>query len=259
MSRRDARTPLIEVGGEPRISFLPPEIQERKDAHRRRRSLFMLILAIAVLCAIGYVYAAQYATGRKAALEAEQQVTLDLLAEQATYTEARGLAKRVELTHQGIKVVSSTEVFWRQLIGEITAAFPPGVHATQWTTAGLSSLDSASESSGLFPVLSSTSVDVSVLVGNLKTVSVLLDNLSELPGVVSVGLSSVTADDNGLGTTISIKFDSSVDESRYTNGWEPSEVLPPAPIKQEPSDTATDPAAGDDTKVDEATTEEGSQ
>lgn len=246
MSRRDSRSPTIEVGGEPRINFLPPEIQDRKDAHRRRRGLFMLVLAIAVLCVIGYTYAAQYAIGRQAALEAEQQVTLDLLAQQATYAEATALAKRVELTHESIKVTSSTEVFWRELIAEITAVFPSGVQATQWTTTGLSSLDSASESSGLFPVLSTTSVDVSVLVGSLDTVSTLLNNLSELPGVVSVGLTSVTADDDSLGTTITIKFDSSIYEARFQDGWVQSETPPPAPVVQKPSDGDTANGEGED-------------
>lgn len=239
MSRRDSKASLIEVGGEPRINFLPPEIQERKDAHRRRRGLFMLVVAVAVLCAIGYTYAAQYAAGRQTALEAEQQVTLNLLAEQATFTEARSLAKRVELTQQSIKATSANEVFWQDLIAEITAAFPSGVVATQWTTAGLSSFDSATETSGLFPVLSTTNVDVSVLVANLNTVSRLLDSLSELPGVVYVGLSSVTAEDAGFGTTINLKFDSSINEGRYSEGWVRNEIPPTAPVVPTPSDDAT--------------------
>ncbi|MCC6270132.1 MAG: hypothetical protein IT190_02520 [Microbacteriaceae bacterium] len=253
MSSRTSRTPIIEVGGEPRINFLPPEIQNRKDARRRRRALFMLVLAIAVLCAIGYTYAAQYATGRHDALEAEQKVTLDLLAQQSTYTEARMLATRVALTNDAISVTSSTEVFWQGLIVKMRAVFPADARATQWTTTSLSALDSAAEPSGLFPVSSVATVEVSVVVGSLNTVSALLNNLRELPGVVSVGLSNVTADEEvGLGTIITVEFDSSIYEGRFREGWVPSVTPPPAPVEQKPE--------GSDSTVDGATSEgEGEQ
>lgn len=239
MSSRNPRTPIIEVGGEPRINFLPTEIQDRKDARRRRRALFMLVLAIAVLCGIGYTYAAQYALGRHVALENEQQVTLDLLAQQATYTEARMLANRVALTDDAIRLTSSSEVFWQDLVNELRAAFPAGVQATQWTTKGLSALDSATEPTGLFPVSSVVSVDISVIVGSLDTVSALLDNLRELPGVVSVGLNSVTADEAGLGTIINVKFDTSIYEGRFRDGWVPSTTPPPAPVEQNSGESDT--------------------
>lgn len=237
MSRRDPHSPVVEVGGEPRINFLPPEIQERKDARRRRRALFMLVLAIAILCAIGYTYAAQYAVGRQAALEAEQKETLHLLAEQAKYTEARSLANRVDVTNDAISVTTSTEIFWTELIRKLTAVFPTGVQATQWTTTGLSAQDSVVPPSGLFPVDSVASVDVSVVVGSLDTVSKLLNNLREVPGVVSVGLSNVTATDVGLGTIINVKFDSSIYEGRFRDGWVPSVEPTPPPVEQPPADS----------------------
>jgi hypothetical protein len=94
---------------------------------------------------------------------------------------------------------------------------------------------------------------VSVVVGSLDTVSALLNNLRELPGVVSVGLSSVTADDEvGLGTIITVKFDSSIYEGRFREGWVPSVTPSPAPVVQKPE--------GSDSTVDGATSEgEGDQ
>ena len=174
--------------------------------------------------------------GRHEGSEAEQQVTLNLRAEQATYTEARTRANRVDQTNAAITGTSSTEVLWRQLIGKMAAVFPAGVQATQWTTTGLSSLDSVTEPSGLFPVASVARVDVSGIANSLATISALLNNLKTLPGVVSVGLNNVTADESGLGTVITVKFDSSIYEGRFREGWVPTAAPTPAPVVPEPAD-----------------------
>src|SRR5690606_38886424 len=126
MSKRSTRGNIIELGGEPRINFLPGEIQQRKDARRRRRSLFMLVILVGILCGIGYVYSAQYATDRQAALEAEQQTTLDLLTQQGQFAEARTLATQVTTVGKAITHVTRNELRWRELITDLRAAMPAG-------------------------------------------------------------------------------------------------------------------------------------
>lgn len=246
MSKRTPRGQLIELGGEPRINFLPPEIQERKDARRRRRALFMLVLAVAVLCGIGYFYAAQYATEQQAALEAEQQTTLDLLAQQSQYAEASALAKQVDTAHSAAVVVTSTEVLWREYIGEITQALPAGVNVSSWSLVTASSIETSSGPTGLFPVVPLVTVDLQITVDSLAVISTLMDNLATVTGVDWVTLGPVTLNEDAYDTSIRLTVNGDVYENRFIDGWVPNSTPPPItpdPVAEEP---ATDDAAEED-------------
>lgn len=246
MSKRAPRGQIIELGGEPRINFLPPEIQDRKDARRRRRALFMLVLAVAVLCGIAYFYAAQYATEQQAALEREQQVTLDLLVQQGQYSEASALAKRVEITHGAATVLTSTEVFWRDYIDEITRALPAGVSVEGWSLVTANSLENTSGPIGLFPVTPLVIVDLQVTASGLAAISILMDNLANVTGVSWVNLGTVTLTEDSYETTIRLTVNGDVYEKRFADGWTPGSTRPPSTPEDVSEDPATDDAAGED-------------
>lgn len=243
MSKRNPRGQIIELGGEPRINFLPPEIQDRKDARRRRRALFMLVVLVAVLCGIGYFYAAQYANQEQAALEAEQQTTLDLLAQQGQYSEATTLAKRVQTAHDVAEVATATEVLWRGYIEELTDALPSGVAVEQWSLVTLSALESATGPAGLFPVTSSVTVDLQVTAKTLSSISTLMDNLDEVTGVEWVSLGTVTLSEDVYATSIRLTVNTDVYDLRFADGWQPSEEHAPAPPVQD-----DEPESGDTTE-----------
>ncbi|HRN28270.1 MAG TPA: hypothetical protein PK781_08680 [Terrimesophilobacter sp.] len=247
MSKRAPRGQLIELGGEPRINFLPPEIQDRKDARRRRRALFMLVLAVAVLCGIAYFYSAQYASEQQAALEAEQQTTLDLLAQQTQYSEASALAKRVQVTHSAATITTSTEVLWRDYIGEITQALPAGVSVQSWSLVTASSIESTSGPTGLFPVTPLVTVDLQVTAGSLTVISAMMDSLANVTGVDWVTLGTVTLNEGTYETSIRLTINADVYETRFADGWEPGSL--PVPI--DPADSEVDD--GIDASADDGT------
>lgn len=252
MSKRAPRGQIIELGGEPRINFLPPEIQQRKDARRRRRSLFMLVVLVGVLCAIGYVYSAQYATDRQASLEAEQQATASLLAEQAQYAEASKLASKVELTDQAITLVASNEVFWKDYVQEIKNALPLGVTAGDWQLKTLGVTEPPLISGGLFPVESVGTISFGVTVTDLPTVSRLLNQLSDVVGIASANISGVTLADGVYHANVELSFNSAALELRFAEGWDPSYL---GDLNETPPDeesASQDESSNPDTESDDA-------
>lgn len=246
MSKRLPRGQIIELGGEPRINFLPPEIQQRKDARRRRRSLLMLVILVGVLCAIGYVYAAQYATDRQAALEAEQQTTLDLLLQQGQFGEARAMANEVAMIGKAITHASAHEVAWRELVRDLRQALPSGATLNLWTVKGLPMTGAPSASQALFPVTEFAQVDLDVRADSLAALAAAMDRLAEIDGVVSVEISAASQLDEstGYGSVITVRFNNEVLSGRFSDGWQPGMTpiepsVPPA-TPEAPTDESGD-------------------
>lgn len=257
MSKRADRANIIELGGDPRINFLPAEIQQRKDARRRRRSLFMLVILVGVLCGIGYVYSAQFATERQAALETEQQTTLDLLAQQGQFAEARSLANQVTMVGKAIGHASTYEVPWRDLILDLEQALPTGVDLNQWAIKGPTVFDVPQANDALFPVVQFAQVDLDVFATDLISLSVALDALAERPGVISVEILSASQleDSTSYGAIITVRFSDEALSGRFSGGWQPG-MTPIAPTT--PPEAPEQPADdGDDAPTDG--TEEGDQ
>lgn len=254
MSKRSTRGQLLELGGEPRINFLPGEIQERKDARRRRRSLFMLVVLVGIMCGIGYFYSAQFATERQASLEAEQQTTLNLLSQQGQYMEARTLATQLDLVGTAIVHASHHEVFWRALVMDTTSALPSGVTLDQWSVKGLSALEVSQRSTGLFPVESAAQIVLDVTASSLTSLHGAIASLSEQPGVLSVSfVSAILNEEAGTyKSTITVRFSDEIYSGRFSDGWVPGTLSPsqdatplPEEAPSDESEEANDAEAND--------------
>lgn len=258
MSKRSTRGQLIELGGEPRINFLPGEIQERKDARRRRRSLFMLVILVGVLCGLGYFYSAQYATERRAALEAEQQTTLDLLAQQGQFAEARTFANQVNTIGKAIAHVSRNETPWRELVVQLRDALPAGVELQQWSLGGPTSQQVAELPDEVFTNEEEVGaiVVIDVVASSLATLGDAITRLQALPGVLAAGAPSATLleDGRGYGALIGVVFTNEVYSGRFSDGWVPgmTPITEPSPVPMEV------PSANDD-EEDPTEAEEGQQ
>lgn len=246
MSKKLPRGQIIELGGEPRINFLPGEIQERKDARRRRRSLFMLVILVGVLCGIGYFYAAQYATERQAALESEQQATLDILAQQAQFMDAKHLAAQVQIVGKGIAHVTQNEARWRELVVALRDELPPGATLRQWSFTGPTSQEVAKLSDDIFEVQIGGVITLDLVVDRVGTIGNAIDRLAALPGVMVVNVQSTSKleDEPGYGTVLSVFVSTEVYENRFAEGWQPGMTpIPggtPTPAPDPDTDTGVD-------------------
>src|SRR5690606_2669936 len=133
--------------------------------------------------------------------------TLDLLAQQSQFSEARTLANKVELTGTAIVHATAAEVFWRELIADMSAAVPSGATLRQWTVQGLNVLTVAESNDALFPITEVAHAQLDVTADSLGTLRVLLDNLAERTGVIAVELGSVSvAEEGGFATVITVRF-----------------------------------------------------
>ena len=119
---------LVVVGGEPRVSLLPPELEARKRAAATRR----LAVDRRVHRGGGRARSAAgaawyYQLERNGRLEAARNETAALLQQQAKYADVKAAAAVVDSADDARKVVASTEIDWKEYFGEATQYLPPGM------------------------------------------------------------------------------------------------------------------------------------
>jgi hypothetical protein len=129
MSKKEKAGALV-VGGTPRVSLLPAEINETKQARLLRRRLFsgIFLVVVIVLAAIGG--ATFFALESQINLDAGNEETSAILAEKAKYSEAGQIADQVELAKTARAVGTSTEIDLADYLTRIQDALPGGAKLT---------------------------------------------------------------------------------------------------------------------------------
>lgn len=123
MSARAAVKPLagLELGGEPRVNLLPPEVGERVRIRRTRGVLVALAVLSVGLVAVGYSFATLTAIGAGAALAGAQARTSELLAERAEYAQVSSLLSASATIEEVRANATVGEVVWADVLDEVTA------------------------------------------------------------------------------------------------------------------------------------------
>lgn len=122
---RQATAPIV-VGGEPRVSLLPPEIHERQRIKQLRRKLLAFIVLAIVLVVAGYAGATYLSILGQQALTAENEKTTTILAEQSKYSAVQTTSNRLTLAKQAQLVGSSTEIDLAAYLELVQATLPAG-------------------------------------------------------------------------------------------------------------------------------------
>ena len=118
------------MGGVPRADLLPPEV---KAAYRGRavvRTLIIIVAAVAVIVAGGIGFATVHAIASQDALQLERNRSLDLVASQLDFADARQTANKVDAAKAARTLATATEIDWRSYLDEITATLPAGIGLT---------------------------------------------------------------------------------------------------------------------------------
>jgi hypothetical protein len=126
MSRR-ATADVLELGGEPRVDLLPPEVKSRRRARTLRRSLVLAFVGAVALMGAGTTAAWLQATKSQAALAAAQAQTSELLTQQVKYSEVRQVQEAVDVALAARQIGVSTEIDWRGYLQQIRDVLPPDV------------------------------------------------------------------------------------------------------------------------------------
>lgn len=125
MSERTKSSPSsVELGGEPRVNLLPPEVGQLARARSTRRGLIALVVAACLVVGVAYGAASLYSGAATAGLAAATARTQQLLTEQVKYSDATAVANLVAATTQAKESGSKYEVIWAAVLNPVSSFLP---------------------------------------------------------------------------------------------------------------------------------------
>ena len=117
-------TESLELGGPPRVDLMPAELRaKQRGAGVRRLFVLAWVLSLVVVGA-GYALATVHAAAATADLQAAQERSQLLLAEQLEYSEVTTVARQSASIVDGGIAVTATEVLWKDVVDPILGALP---------------------------------------------------------------------------------------------------------------------------------------
>ena len=197
---RTAKADLLQVGGEPRVDLLPPELLAQRKAIGMRRRLGLGVILVLVLVIGGVGLATVHTLQAQLNLLAEQSRTQGLLVQQKKYVEVRKVQDEVSSLEAAQQVGTSTEIDWKKYLTAVQATLPANV------TLNIVKIDSASPlaeyAQSTIPLQGARVATLSFTANSptLPEVPAWLDSLTSLPGYTDASPGSVTRDDAGAYT-----------------------------------------------------------
>lgn len=194
-SRKVAR---LELGGLPRVNLLPPEVTLAAKARALHRVLSLLVVAVMVLVGTGYGLAQVNATSAQHRLDAANQRTAQLLAQQKKYVEVRKVTSESALVSAARQVGASMEINWQSYLADVQASLPSGTTIVSFTATNGSPLVAFEQPTA--PLQGERIAQLSFLAtaNALPDVGAWLNALAGLKGFVDAAPGSVTRDDAGV-------------------------------------------------------------
>lgn len=202
MNLRSSTESRLVLGGVPRVNLLPPEVGQAAKARSLRAGLSLLVVAAMVVVGAGYGIASLHASTAQQALDAVNQRTVDLLAQQKKYVEVRKVTSDLALTTAARQVGSSTEVNWKSYLESIQASLPGGTTIVTFTATTGSPLVEFTQPTVPLQGERIAELTFSADTASLPDVPAWLNALASLQGFVDASPGSVTLSEDGIYTAI---------------------------------------------------------
>ncbi|WP_348788694.1 hypothetical protein [Leifsonia sp. NPDC080035] len=194
----------IAVGGEPRVSLIPPEVLARRKARGVRRSLAWGVLGVVLITVAAVGGTAVLGIRAQIDLVAAQARTGELLAEQAQYTEVRKVQDQVSLVEAAQQVGASTEIDWKDYLQKVQATLPGDVSMTAVTIDSSTPLATYAQPTAPLQGARVATLTFEASSPTLPVVPVWLTALAKLPGFADATPGSVSLDETTKTYTLSI-------------------------------------------------------
>lgn len=204
----------IVVGGEPRISLLPPEVAAERAGRAVRRVLVAVVFVALVAMGGVVTLVSLDAATAQAALADERARTDDLLRQQGEYSEVRVVANRLETATAARWVGASTEVDWTEYVGSLNATLPTGTTLRAVNVDGSTPLETYVQATTPLQPPRVATLSITARTAELADVAQWLVNLRALPGFADATPNTVTAVDGG-GYTVELTLH--IDGDAYAN------------------------------------------
>lgn len=216
--KRPGRAESLDIGMEPRVDLLPPEVRAERKNRSTRRGFGWGVLAVllAVVLAIGGAFV--YNVAAQARFLGAQLATADLLTQQQKFTGVRDVQKEVALAQAAQRVGASTEIDWKALLDQVGAVQPAGVALDTVTADSASPLAIYQQSPDPLQLPRIGTVTTVSSSPTIPDVTTWVRALEKIPGVADV-VPSIGALDTTTGqykVTITLH----VDQTRYAKRFE---------------------------------------
>ena len=185
------------LGGEPRVSLLPSEVNDFHRERAVRRRLGGAIVAVLLLVAVGIAGAYYLQTDAQAKLAASQAMTVDLAAQEAQFSELRTVKTGTALIEAGQMVGASTEIDWKAYLENLQKTLPSGVAITGVTIDSASPFADYAQSDVPLEGSRVATLVFTATSSTIPSVPDFLDGLATLPGFADAVPGSLLTQDDG--------------------------------------------------------------
>ena len=120
----------IVIGGPARANLLPPEVGAAAQGKIMRRNAIVLVVLAVLVVIAGYAGGVIFAAGAQSELDAANQRTQELIAEQGKYAEVKQVTNLLATATAARQVGMSTEIDWKAYLDDIQNSLPAGTLVT---------------------------------------------------------------------------------------------------------------------------------
>lgn len=195
------RANSIVVGGEPRVSLLPPSIRQKRRQTKTARRVALALVGVVVLVAAAIVASTFIAGQMNQQLVDEQAQTQSILQQQGKFVEVRAVQDQVSLTKAAQQVGASTEIDWKGYLTKVQNTLPETVVITSVSLDSASPLGPYAQATAPLQGSRVATLTFTVTSPTLPEVPVWLDALSTLPGYSDAVPGTVTIEADGTYTS----------------------------------------------------------
>lgn len=220
MSRREAAA-AAPLGGVPRVDLLPSEIRDAAKGSRQRAWMTVGVVGALVAVVGVSVLTSLLADEAERELAREQDITTQLLAEQAAYSEVRSIASMVEMIASAQQAAGITDVQWTTFIATVESTLPGNVRIVEFDITAATPLRSIADSADPLIAARVATIVFTAESADLPNVRQWLEALTSVPGFTDATPGTVQLNDSTqrYDTTITM----GVDEQAWSGRFAPEE------------------------------------
>jgi Tfp pilus assembly protein PilN len=207
------------LGGEPRVSLLPPEVNDAKHLRAARGRLIAAVFLVFVIVVAGTVGAFFLRVAAEASLNGARSAGESLTVEQQKYVKLQKIESGIALIQAGQQVGASTEIDWQKYLEKLQATLPAGVVIKTVSIESASPLVDYTQSTVPLEGSRVATLTFTATSPTLPTIPDWLDGLSELVGFADAVPGTVTLQDDGAySVNITMHINSEAFALRYAEG-----------------------------------------
>ncbi|MET3767540.1 hypothetical protein ABIB15_000202 [Marisediminicola sp. UYEF4] len=205
-SGRKAASAPLAIGGTPRADLLPPEVRAAYKGKAVVRMLVILVVTVAVIVAGGVGYATLRSITSQTVLQLERDRSLDLLARQLDFAEARQIANKVDAAIAARALATTTEIDWRAYLDEVSTTLPDGVGLTQLVIAPVVAAEGAEAVENPLQQAAVATITITATSVTVPDVEAWFDDLAGITGFAGIAPPATVAGSPADGYIVSLEL-----------------------------------------------------